>query len=157
MKILFPKQTGFTVAEALIVLGIIGLVAGITTFAFSKTGPSKALERNALLITSTLHQARSITISSKDNSQYGVHFGSTEIIIFKGDTYDPLDSENITVKLNSLVRISNISLSEGGVDVVFLRLSGKTNVTGSVILSLASDSSVGKTINIYGTGLSEIN
>ncbi|MEX2013760.1 MAG: prepilin-type N-terminal cleavage/methylation domain-containing protein [Parcubacteria group bacterium] len=148
---------GFTIIEILVALAILGLVIVVTTSSFSRLNSSQALEKSASLITSTLSQARSISLSSKDNSQYGVHFSLTELVIFKGDDYVPLASDNIRVALNPAVEIREVALSGGGSNVIFWRLSGKAASSGTVTVSLVSDPSLTKTISIYETGLSEIN
>lgn len=146
---------GFTFIEIVFVMAILAVITVIALNVFPKSDNSRTLDRNAILTVSTLNQARSLSISSKNNSRHGVYFGDQELVIFAGDTYTPGANDNVTVPLNSRVTISNKSLSGGGSTVVFNRLSGTAMYFGSVTLSSLDDESLTKVINIYESGLSE--
>ena len=94
-----------------------------------------------------LKKASSQTLASIDSSQYGVHFGTNTVIMFKGTSY-PSDSDEI-ITLTSPASISNVSLSGGGSAVYFERLTGKPNKTGTVTISISGAS---KIITIGATG-----
>ncbi len=117
---------------------------------------SKALDTEALRIVSELNMARSLTLSSMYAAQFGIRLASSSVTLFQGASYNAASATNTTSLLNSRVRISNINLSGGGLDVVFQRLTGKTSQSGDVTISLISNASSSKTITIYATGLVEI-
>jgi prepilin-type N-terminal cleavage/methylation domain-containing protein len=150
------KTKGFTVVELLITFAILGIISSIIIFSFSSQNSSSSLEKDASRVVSILNQARSLTLSSKENASYGVHFEEGEVILFK-DSYVEGNSENITTSLNSLIMISGVSLSGGVEELVYERFSGEVDATGTVTLSLIEDPTQTKVINIHETGLSEIN
>jgi prepilin-type N-terminal cleavage/methylation domain-containing protein len=150
------RQRGLSVVELLVVIGILSLLSVLTFETFNKLNSTKAIETDALRILLELQEARSLTVSSKNADQYGVHFASSSITLFEGASFVSGSSTNITSKLNRAVIISSTTLSGGGLDVIFQRLTGETSQSGTVTLSLVASSSVSKTITIYKTGLAEI-
>ena len=99
---------------------------------------------------------RAVTIKSSfvDSSKYGVHFEASRVVLFKGNTYDANDPDNEEYLLRGNT-LSPITLTGGGSDVVFERLNGKTNQSGTVTISSVSDPSRSKVITIRGTGIVE--
>lgn len=148
-------KKGFTITETLIVIAIIAVIVTIVVSAFSKFNNNQSLGGAIGEVTSTLNEARANTLASYDNSAYGVHFQTDKVVLFKGGVYSSSDSDNEDVILSSKISISNISLTGGGSDVVFKRLTGKTDQNGTITLSLISDPTKTKTITIHGSGIIE--
>ena len=63
----------------------------------------------------------------------------------------------MTTKLNSLVSLGNITLSGGGTDVIFKRLTGQTDQAGSLKVFLKASPETLYTISISATGVSDAN
>jgi Tfp pilus assembly protein FimT len=148
---------GFTIIEILIIIVVSITLLGLTLMSFNNLNASRALDGSTLLVVSVLNQARIQTLASKDNTQYGVHFDNSSAILFKGDTYSPVSSDNVVVNIHSQASISNINLTGGGSDVVFERLTGKTAQNGVITLSLNSNPSNSRTLSVYLTGLVQAN
>lgn len=147
------KQSGFSLIEIVIVLGILVLVSAFLVSPFTNFRNTQILQVSVEDVLSTLNKARTQTLAGHGDSAYGVHLETNRVVLFAGETYNASDPTNQAVNLHSLVNISNISLSGGGSSVVFRRLTGTTTKTGTVTLSLASDSSVNKVITIPATGI----
>ena len=155
---LIPNSTtGFSVAELLVVIAVIAILAALSASSFVNLNKTEAVDKTALLAISALDEARSLTLASKNSSQYGVHFEDSKIVLFTGATYSSGDSSNQVNLLNSVVRTSAINLTGGGNEVIFNRLTGATGENGSVTFSFRSDSTVTKTVTIYTTGAAESN
>jgi len=148
---------GFSLIEMMIVIGIISIVSVIAVFSFSNMNKDQALDKDSLLILSVLGDARSLAMSSKYFSDYGVHFNNDSAVLFKGDSFNQNDSSNSLYYINHLVSISNISLAGGSSNVIFKKVSGETDNSGTIIISLSDDASVNKIITIFPTGSSEKN
>ena len=81
------------------------------------------------------------------------------MVLFRGAIYDSLDANNEAVALDSALEIypTPPSLTGGGSDVIFDRLTGKTNQDGTVIIRVKSDTSKTRTITINATGVVSAN
>lgn len=148
---------GFTALEILVAISIITLAVTIITVSFSRLNSAQALDKSATLVTSVLDEARSLTLSSQGDSQYGVYFEDSQVTLFKGATYSSPDPVNVVTFLHSLVGLRNITLSGGGMSVVFKRLIGSTDETGTLEVFLKNSPTTFRTITISATGLVELN
>ncbi len=148
-------KKGFTILELLIVLGIMALLVGVIFSAFINVRKGNALQNDTDVIVETLRQARSQTLSSQNQMQYGVHLASTQITLFTGASYSAGNATNQNIPLNASDTVLTITLVGGGSDVVFARLSGETTQSGTVVLSSSSTGKT-KTITIYKTGIIEV-
>jgi len=145
---------GFTLIEIIVVISIAMLVTVIAYTSFSNLNRSQALDKELLSVVSILNEARSLTLSSKNDSQYGVHFEVDKVVLFTGSVYTSGASTNISTNLNPAVSITAIALG-GGSDVVFQRLSGNANQTGTVTLTLKASPGTSRTVTIFATGIIE--
>jgi prepilin-type N-terminal cleavage/methylation domain-containing protein len=146
-------QKGFTVLELLIVVSIMGLLAAIILAPFATFRNSKVLDTASEEALALLSEARGDTLSAKEGYQYGVHFEATQIVLYRGATYSSSDANNKVVLLDSAIEISSITLTGGGAEVLFDRLTGKTSQGGTVVIRVKSDTAKSRTITIFGTGI----
>ena len=147
---------GFGLVEVLIVASVIAILAAISYQTFFDTNRMQALEKDRDIVLSTLERARSLTLSSSGDRQYGVHIENNRVILFPGNNYDVSDPENAVESLNALVTIASSSIKGGGNDIVFERLTGKTLQSGTIGVSLIADPSREYIIVVHDTGLVEI-
>ncbi len=150
------QYKGFSLVEIVVTLGILAIVSAIVLSSLSSNTDREALAKNADAAASVLTEARSLTISSKSASNYGVRLTSVGPTLFTGTTYNASASSNRSLALNARVSITNISLTGGGSDVVFSKLTGNTSQNGTFRVALVSNPSVYKTVTIYKTGLVEV-
>lgn len=144
---------GFTILEIIISLAIFLILAVIIVFSFSRFRSDQELTNNVQETINLLNLARSKTLSSEGSSQYGVHFESSRTVLFKGVSFSESSPDNIVVALSSLIEISAINLNEEENNLVFQRLTGKTNNYGTITLRIKSDVSKTKIIDIKNTGI----
>ena len=148
-----PKLvSGFTLLEVLIVLVIIAVLVMIILGTFIEFRKSQAIEKDTELVVQVLNQARNQTLYSKNSSAYGVHFSTNEITLFTGSTFSAGAIDNDNYILASTETSLTTTLTGGGSDVVFKRLSGETEQDGTVVVS-SSGITKTKTVTIYKTGL----
>ncbi|MBI2096236.1 MAG: prepilin-type N-terminal cleavage/methylation domain-containing protein [Candidatus Taylorbacteria bacterium] len=143
---------GFTLIEMLIVIGVISLLAAFSFSTFVSYKGRQSVAGGREIVTAVLNDARTQTLASKFDSQYGVRLATTTITLFRGANYDPATTTNKVYNLPVGVEISAVSLSGGGLDVTFKRLTGETNESGSVTVTSGS---LSETVTIHGTGLIE--
>ena len=146
---------GVTLIEVVLVVAIMAVLAALSFSALRMLNATRALEGEAARVAAELQKARSLTISSKNNAQFGVHIQSSQVTLFQGTTFVVGSSTNSVLGINPLITISAISLAGGGSDVIFQRLTGKTAYGGTLTLSRRGSSAI-KTITIYATGLVEV-
>ncbi len=150
-------KTGITIIELLIVLAVLGLIFLTVIPQFSKLKEDEVLQSSVGDILSSISKAQSETLASASSSNYGVHFQSGEIVIFKGTAYSSGNSNNETINISSPASISNVTF--GGVsstsgDMYFNKHYGTPSTTGTVTVSTASFS---KVITISATGVASSN
>lgn len=147
---------GVSMVEILVVIAILSILSVMTFQTFWKMNSTKAIETDAFRVLLELQEARSLTVSSKNADQFGVHLATSSVILFEGASFVSGSSTNVTTTLNPAVIVSSTTLAGGGADVIFKRLSGETSQNGTVTLSLVASSTVKKTITIYKTGVVEM-
>jgi prepilin-type N-terminal cleavage/methylation domain-containing protein len=149
-------KKGFTLLELVVTIGILGIMVYAVFTSLTTTNSRQTLDKNALGLAELLEQARVLTVDSKNSSQYGVHLATTSATLFSGTTYSSASSSNQIYSLGTTISISSISVG-GGSDVIFNRITGTTNNSGTVTLSSTKLSGVTKVITIYKTGVVEKN
>jgi len=148
------KTSGFTLIEILIIVAITGLLSVSVFSIYRGFNKNRSLEVSVQNIASLLSEARSLTLSSKNDSVYGVHLEESKAVLFKGTTYSTSSSDNIEYIISGLVSATS-TLNGGVVDVVFDRLTGETTAFGTTTLWLTADASSTKNIIIRETGIIE--
>lgn len=157
MKIGFLERLnkGFSLLELLITILILGIILTIVMTSLSGTNSNQALLKSTTEVLSVLDEARSMTLSAIDNSQYGVHIEADRVVRFKGSSYSAVSIDNRETLLNPLVGIRNITLTGGGVNVIFNRLTGTTAQPGTLEVYLKASTTNYKKISVQSTGVIE--
>jgi len=147
-------RRGITLLEVMIVIVIIGIIVAVVLPQFSDIKKSQLLKNTGEDVVSTLNKARSQTLGSLDSSQYGVHFQSDKLILFKGTAFSDGNASNEVINVVSPVTLSDISLTGGSSNIYFSRLNGMPSVFGTITISNGTSS---KIITISATGGVSIN
>ncbi len=153
MKINTKKQNsiGFSLVEMLIVIAILAILVSIVIPSFSKTGGSEALNTTVVSTISVLNEAKSLAVSSKDASNYGVRIYNNKLVSFKNN----YGTENQEFPISNLVTISTSTGID--TDIIFNNVSGNTSASGTITITVLNDPSESNTIRIYSTGIIEKN
>lgn len=146
---------GFSLMETLTAIAIMTLIGAISFNSLQSFNKEEALGKEKASLVSLLAEARSLTLASKNASEYGVHLGATGVTVFAGTTYTEGHALNVFYPFAYSVQMNSANLSGGGSDIVFERLTGETLNFGSVILSLVSDPTASTTVTISQTGVVE--
>lgn len=150
-------KKGITFIEILIVVSILSILSAVILPQFSKIKENQILKNTVGDVISVLHNAQSQSMSSVNSREYGTHFQSDKIIVFKGKIFSSGATDNKTINIILPAMISNVTL--GGVsstfgDIYFDRLYGTPNKVGTVTISTSSFS---KIITISATGAVSVN
>lgn len=139
--------------ELIVVFGIIALLATVVVFAFSNFSRYFALRTAAQDVQVSLIYARNATLAADLRTVHGVHIDSNRIIEFVGPTYDSASSTNIIHEFPDTVT-ATYAITGGGSDIVFTRLSGTTQQSGTITIT-ESVSGASSTLRVYASGLVE--
>lgn len=148
---LATRHQGFTLIEILVVLVIISIITGISVATFVNMNRGAILREASSNVYDALTSARGRTLSSQNNTVYGVRMSTSSIIRFEGSTYTPGNTSNTVYLFNSAVSATS-SLITQGKDIIFQRLNGEPSATGTVYIRNGISTS---TIIIHGSGLVE--
>ncbi len=148
------KTKGFTLAEILISMGIMILLAVAVLFVFGDRSTDRMMKDREGVI-AILEEARSLSMSSKNASKYGVYLEASGVTLFMGNNYVPNDPQNKTHNLHSSIEISNINLNGGGTQIIFSRFNGDTGNHGSFELKVKNSSTSSTTIFVLPSGVIE--
>lgn len=146
----FRSARGFSALELLVVIAILAILVGVTVI------PLMSLRRRQLLVGTTeqviglITEARSRTLAAQNGANHGVLLTTNQLILFEGASAPGTMLETLDL---SGVSLSGINLSGGGSVIIFDKLTGKSDQSGTLILSLDSDISQTKTIQLENTGV----
>ena len=131
------------------------LLAFMAITSFSRFSTNALIDQTKSDILTALTDARGKTLASKGNDIYGVHFETSKIVRFKGSSYATSSSDNVIYPIDSRVTIEHITLSGGGSNVTFARLTGVASKTGTIVISIVGDRTRRATTTISSSGIIE--
>jgi len=125
------RQTGFTLTETLIVVGILGILAALAIPSYNETTARRRIIAAAEVIHADLHWARSEAI--KRNTDVTVTFNPGE----GGAWSYSINPDFKTVNSGLITEFQDVSLTEnfGNDDIVFDRVRGTSDDSGMVVLN----------------------
>lgn len=143
---------GFTIAEIIVAIAIMILVSSIGVVAFISSKNSANLNSYTDGIISSLEQARSNAVTGKGGSSYGLKFATSTLTytLFTGSTYSSSDVNNVVKQIGTGYTL-NTNLTASSTTIVFSRLTGVPNATGTVTL-LQQSTSKSKVITVGSQG-----
>ncbi len=149
---IIKKDQGFTAIEILIVISILIILLAITIGSYLFFERRSELDDATHRILEIIRSAQNKTLASKDDTQYGVYFQNDRITIFKGDSYSATSTDNEIFTLPDRLEIYDTSLRGGGNELVFEKLSGRTEQYGSTTIRMIDQPSQATTIFIASSG-----
>lgn len=143
---------GFTLIELVVVIAISVLLVLLTVSFFRSFRNSQVLQGETSQALSIIHKAQSYTLNSQSDSEYGVRVNGDQLILFKGLVFASSSPSNEAYVLQSAVGIASTTLSGGGTDIIFDRLTGDTSNDGSFAVYLISDPTQKNIVSVGKTG-----
>lgn len=126
---------GFSLLEVIVVIGIVGLLATISTSVYSSFKAHENIEIATTSVVEAIRYAQSNSQAGKGDSSWGVEIIPTSVIIFKGTSYSSRD-----VSADQSLDFSSGVVASGLSEIIFSKITGTTVNTGTVVLT-----------NSYGT------
>jgi prepilin-type N-terminal cleavage/methylation domain-containing protein len=143
---------GFTLIELVLVILIASIISAIVLQGMSGMRARKTIDAGVESVIAAFSQAHLDTISSKDDSQWGVSLGTDRVIVYKGPSYVDGAPENTTYLLHPSIEVADVTLAGGGSTVLFDRLYGSTSQSGTFVVRARGDPSISVTVTITGAG-----
>jgi prepilin-type N-terminal cleavage/methylation domain-containing protein len=124
------EKKGFTILEMLLSVAMIAILAGVSIPLYSIYGSRTSSEGVKNGITNSLRTARAFSVAGKDDSAWGVHFESGNIIIFKGFSFAGRDASfDETMSIDDDVTFS-------GINNIYFNAAGVPDKTGDVTFTI---------------------
>ena len=148
---------GFTALEIAIVIAIMALLLATVIPSFMDFRRNSLLNTNTQNLVTLINRARLLSVSSKDDNQYGVHLEASKVVLFKGTTYTGGVATNEEVVFDAGLSLSSINISGGGAEVLFEKVTGATtgSVSATTTLSITG-TTASTTVLIYQTGVTTV-
>jgi len=151
-KMLKENKNGFSLIEIIIVVAILSVLAATVVSGFIAFNKNSTLKNNSEEFVSVVKLAQNQAMSSENYSRYGIHIDKdsspNKYVLFQGDTYNEEATTNQTYNLDNSMEFGDDGLNQ----VVFERLTGFPDQSGSVSLQIRNEPSKSKTIDITNSG-----
>jgi len=126
-------SAGFTLLEILLSIAIVVLIGTMTLTSFVNSRRIRDLSASASNILSVARLAQSKALGGEDNSPWGLRLEQYRYIIFRGASFVGSTFTQI-YNLPASLEIININLNGSGQEIVFKRLTGRTDQYGSFVI-----------------------
>lgn len=139
------RQHGFTLVEVLLSVAIISVLAGLSLPVYQSFNNRNELDIIAQSLANDLRRAQLYSRGAQNDSQWGVEIQTGAITLFKGSVFASRDTaydEATTVP-------ATITVS-GDSEVLFAKLSGAPDASGSITLTSVNNDTRTVTINAKG-------
>lgn len=146
------REKGFTLVEIAVVL-IVFLVAFGFSVLYTQTSQVGAdLSSQASQFVSHLRVTQSDARSGKDGSSHGIYMKDDHYVIFAGDSYVESAEGNFEIELPAGIRIQNVNLNGGAIEVLFSPPRGETVNFGTLdFVATQTGRSITITVSQIGT------
>ena len=152
-SIYLKKSSGFTLLEVVISIGIIMTLSSVVLSSMSTFRATQTLDAAVEKTLSAFSLSRLDTISSKNDSAYGVRILQDRVTYFKGTVYPGNGNvNNLDFVLPMAIEVANISLNGGGPDVIYQRITGATVNYGTFDIRVKGNTSISTRVTINQTG-----
>ena len=147
------KNKGFTLLEIVIVLGVVMIIAAMAITSLGRFSKNAALDAARQDIITALHEARELTLSSKDATVYGVHVETDRVVRFTGALFATSTPSNVVYLFDPRVRMVSLTFIGGGSDVIFRRLTGESNKSGAIVVAVYGSDNLRSTTTVSLSGI----
>lgn len=137
------KSSGFSLIELILVISIIGIIAGTTIPIGSSFLARNYLHNKTNELMTSLRNAQINSLAGKQNGQWGVYVGNDQIVLFQGASFASRDQ----VFDQSFSIPASVSISSG--EIVF-DINGLPNQ--SISFNLSTNTGDSRTVSVNQLG-----
>lgn len=146
---------GFSALELIIVMAILVVLLASIVPSFLNFRRSSVLNTETQELVTVINRARLLSVSSKNDQQFGVHFEAGKVVLFQGATYSAGAATNEEHAFNSMLTLSTITINGGGSELLFEKVTGATSQNATTTL-LVAGTTASTTVVIRPTGVATI-
>lgn len=127
------NHLGFTIAEIIITVGILAVVAGLGLIVSLDFYQRYSIDTDKDSLIGVLRKARSLSMNNFNGQPHGVFIESGHYTVFQGNSY--ASRQQAYDQIFNISPAVSLSISLGGVsEIVFWQLSGDSNASGTINL-----------------------
>ena len=144
----------YTLIEVIIVIGVLAILTGLTSLSVVSFGQAGDTLTAQTMVQAALKEARANSLAGLDDKSWGVHLEAERVIIFadSGAGFNLNDSSNSVRVLPGKTSLA-WEIADGGAEIEFLRLVGKTNEPGT--MTITGTGTDVKTVTVNAEGMIE--
>ena len=137
--------------EISICAALMALIGALALISFYNSRTVRDLVTSGQNTVSVLQTARTNASAGQDASPWGVHLDLWRITLFRGSAYAGA-SASTSYPLPSSIEIADIALAGGGQDIVFKRITGATDQSGTFLVRVRGSASQTFSISVDASG-----
>lgn len=146
---------GFSALELIIVMAILAILLTSIVPSFVTFRRNSILNTETQELITVINRARLLSVSSKNDQQFGVHFESGKVVLFQGSTYSAGVTTNEEHVFNSSLTLSPIVINGGGSEILFEKVTGAASQNATTTL-LVVGTTASTTVLVLSTGVATI-
>jgi prepilin-type N-terminal cleavage/methylation domain-containing protein len=139
-------KKGFTMIEMLLSVALLTAIAGIGSPIYQSFQNRNNLDVTTTTVVQTLRRAQVLAQSVESDMPWGVNLQNGSLILFKGDVFETRDAE-----FDDVFEIPASIATSGVPEIIFSKLTGIPQTTGSIVLSSTANETTAIAINEKGT------
>lgn len=116
-------KQGISLIELLLFMSLFTILISLGAVSFLSIWRTDQLGNTALLLQTSLYNARYRAMAGQDDLNWGVFFSQDQYILFKGNNFNPQDSNNQTYSLTNLLEFNEINVPNSS--IIFGKINGE--------------------------------
>lgn len=138
-------KKGFTILELILAVALFLILGTLATAFYSRLYVQSTVTSVTDQLTQAFRKAQTYAMSSRLNSNWGVHKDTSQIVLFQGNTY-----AERTASLDEVFPIGDNVTVSIFTDVIFSRLTGTPSATATITITGGTST---KTVIINSQGV----
>lgn len=139
------ESKGFSLLEVILVIATIAVLAAVAVPVYSHLQVRNDLDVATNTTLQTLRRAQTLSQAVEGDSSWGVKLQSADITLFKGSSFAGRDTN-----FDEIYTLSGNVIPSGISEIVFSKLLGNPNTTGTLTLTSTNNETQNITINLKG-------
>ena len=124
---------GYTLIELLVVVALTIVVAGFIFVGLRDYSNEQRFNRVMIEIKALFRETQQKTTAAETDSQFGIYFATSSIVVFEGSMFNSGHANNITYNFLDFSILPE--LSGGALGITFARLYGEPSATGTIAIT----------------------